>query len=143
MLARRSAVERGERVIDPHVAQVATPEREADRGPREQRVQNGERLLRVAEEARVVHGHRRASAELFGERQVRRAVRSRGFSGRQGQRADRAPAGDQRNDQIRAQLKALQELELLLVRRDGRDPLVGDFLDQLGAGRPQYLGSAL
>src|ERR1051325_8555080 len=75
------------------------------------------RLLRFAVESRVVDGQGGAAREVFGVREVCLRVLPTGFGGHEGNRAQRAPASDQRNDHVRLPSELTNEAQMLVLLR--------------------------
>ena len=114
MLLARDPVELGERVVDPQVAEVAVPEPEADRRRRDERVERGGGLVRLAVEARVLDGEHRPARELLRQREVALVEAPARLGGEHRDGADRAPAEVERHAHPGA------DPELLQLRGDRR-----------------------
>ena len=139
MLLGREAVDLRERVVHAQVAQVAVPEADRDGRGDEQRVEPRVRRLHLRVQARVLDAERDPRRDVRREGQVVLAVAPAGLAGSERERADRAAAGDERGDEVRARLEALVELEVVLVARGIREcRLVGDRDQERLSGRQHH-----
>ena len=139
VLLRREPVDRGERVVDPDEAELAIPEADPDRGRDEQRVQLRVRLLRGAEEERVVDRERRAPRELAREREVEVAEAPARLAGPERDRPEHPAARLERHDDVRHRLQAAVEREVLLVDRGVRERLLARVLDEVRLAGREHL----
>ena len=139
VLLRREPVDRGERVVDPHEAEVAVPEADPDRRRDEQRVQLRVRLLCAAEEQRVVDRECRTPRELACEGEVEVAEAPARLARAERDRAQHPTPRLERHDDVRHRLQAAIELEVLLVDRGVRQRLLPRILDEVRLAGGQHL----
>ena len=139
VLLRREPVDRRERVVDPHEAEVAVPEADPDRGRDEQRVQLRVRLLRCAEEQRVVDRERRTPRELACEREVELAEAPARLAGTERDRAQHPAPRLERHDDVGHRLQTAVEREVVLVDGGVGQSLLSRILDEVRLAGGQHL----
>ena len=142
VVGRGHAVDLGERLVDPDVPQVGVEEREARGRRREERVEEGQRLGRLAEEPRVVDGERGPARQLGGECQVLLAVHPSGLGREQRDRSQRPSARDERHRDQGARLDVDVRGQALRVGRVARELRRGQVRDELRLGVADDAGDA-
>ena len=139
MRFRREPVDRRERVVDPDEAEVAIPESDPDRRRDEQRVQLRVRLLRRAEQERIVDRERRPPRQLPGEREVELAEAAAGLAGPERDRPEHPAARLERHDDVRQRLQPAVEGEMLVVDGGIRERVDACVLDEIGLPGREHL----
>ena len=104
MFIRREAVDRRQCLVDPHEVEIGVHEGESHRRGAEDRVDDGERVLRLtagglhfAEEERVVDSDRGSTREVLREREVVLVVAASASRGHEGDRAEDAVPCNERH----------------------------------------------
>ena len=142
VVGRGHAVDLGERLVDAHVAQVGVEERQPGRRRGEERVEERQRLGRLAEEPRVVDGERGAARQLGREGEVLLAVHPSGLGREQRDRPQRPSARDERHRDQRARLDVDVRGQALRVGRVARELRRGQVRDELRLGVADDAGDA-
>ena len=132
-------VDRGERVVHADEAELPVPEADPDRRRDEQRVELCVRLLRGAEEERVVDRERRSARDLVRELEVDRAEAPSRLARAERDRPEQATARLERDDDVRRRFECAVELEVLLVDRRPGERLLARVLDEVRLAAPEHL----
>ena len=115
VLLRRPAIDRRERIVHAHEAELPIPEADPHRRGHEQGVELSVRLLCSAEETRVVDRERRPPRNLMRELELALPEAAPGFARPERDRSQQPAARLQRHDDVRHRLEGVVDREVLIV----------------------------